>query len=119
MTNQQLFITIDWQEQGPMQDDLQRLWKKGRKICTPDNYPQRLDCHNPECEGGGFEIGARISALLASGEDSEQNSLICSNAIHKDRNKRCLHTIFYSISCVQPFQRGAKRRTIVVEEKSD
>jgi hypothetical protein len=101
-----------------MQDDLQRLWKKGRKICGPDDYPQKLPCHNPKCEGGGFEIGDRIAALLSSGDDSDQNSLICTNAIHKDRNKRCLHTIFYSISCVHPFQRG-KRRVVVVAENSD
>ncbi|MEW5959186.1 MAG: hypothetical protein AB1801_15765 [Chloroflexota bacterium] len=118
MTTQQTFITIDWQEQGPIQDDMQRLWKKGRKICTPDDYPQQLPCHNPECAGGGFEIGARIAALLASGESTEQNSLICINAIHKDRDKRCLHTIFYSISCVHPFQRSQRRAT-VADKKSD
>lgn len=118
MTIQQFFITIDWQEQGPMRDDLQRLWKKGRKICAPNDYPQKLECHNPDCDDGGFEIGDRISALLSSNVDSEQNSLICTNAIHRDRNKRCLHTIFYSISCVHPFQRG-QRRPVIVEEHID
>jgi len=118
VANQQIFITIDWQEQGPLQDDMQRLWQKGRKICTPDDYLTTLHCHNPNCEGGGFEIGDRISALLVSGANTEQNSLICSNAIHKDRDKRCLHTIFYSINCIHPFQRG-KRHVVVVDKSLD
>jgi hypothetical protein len=36
---------------------------------------------------------------------SEQNSLICINAMPKEGRKRCMHTIIYSISCVLPFQR--------------
>lgn len=104
-TKKPVYITLDWQEQGPLETSGQRLWKKGRQVCTPDDYPQRLPCNNPDCENGGFEIGSRIAALLASGKDSEQNSLICRNAIHEDRSRRCLHTIIYSIACIRPYQR--------------
>jgi hypothetical protein len=100
-----VYITLDWQEQGPLETSGRRLWRKGRKVCTPTDYPQLLPCNNPECENGGFDIGDRIAALLASGKDSEQNSLICRNAISEDRSKRCLHTIIYSIACIRPYQR--------------
>ncbi len=106
MINQKhVYIILDWQEQGPMENTGRRLWRKERKVCTPDNYPKKIPCHNPDCEEGGFEIGDRVAALITSGKSSEQNSLICSNAIHEDRSKRCLHTIIYSITCVLPYQR--------------
>jgi hypothetical protein len=98
-------INLEWQERGPMEDNGQRSWRKGRKVCTPDNYPELLPCHNPKCECGGFEIGKRITELLASRKFSEENSLICVNAIHEDRNKRCLHTIIYTITAVSPYRR--------------
>jgi hypothetical protein len=102
-----VFITLDWIEQGPLDPATgQRFWQKGRKICTPTEYPQRLLCHNPGCEDGGFEIGEKIAALLKSGMDSEQNSLVCLNAVHEDRAKRCLHIILYSIICIYPYRRG-------------
>jgi hypothetical protein len=104
------YITFDWLEQGPLDSITgQRLWRKGRKVCTPMEYPQRLLCGNPKCEDGGFEISDRIAALLASGIDSEQNSLICTNAMPEDRAKRCLHTILYSIVCIYPYRRGTAR----------
>lgn len=100
-----VYITLEWQEQGPMEMTGQRLWREDRKVFTHANYPQTLPCHNPNCEEGGFEIGDRIAALLDSGKMSEQNSLICRNAIHTDRNRRCQHTILYSITCILPYQR--------------
>jgi hypothetical protein len=51
-----------------------RLQKQGRQV-TAQEYPQELACHNPECQDGGFDIGERITALLASKEYYEQNSL--------------------------------------------
>jgi hypothetical protein len=98
-------INLEWQERGPLEDNGQRLWRKGRKVCTPSDYPEKLPCHNPQCECGGFEIGKRIAELLASRKFSEENSLICTNAIHEDRNKRCLHTIIYTITAVSPYRR--------------
>lgn len=107
MTSQRpVYITLEWQEQGPIETTGRRLWREERMVFTPYDYPEQLPCSNPECEDGGFEIGDRISALLASGKASEQNSLVCRNAIYyKDRTKRCLHTIIYSITCVRPYQR--------------
>ncbi len=104
-TPKPVYITLDWQEQGPLEASGRRLWRKGRKVCTPTDYPKLLPCNNPKCENGGFEIGDRIANLLASYQDSEQNSLICRNAIHEDRSKRCLHTIIYSIACIRPYER--------------
>lgn len=110
MINQKhVYVTLSWQEQGPMETSGHRLWREDRKVFTATNYPDRLACHNPHCEDGGFDIGDRIAALLNSGKSSEQNSLICRNAIHHDRSKRCLHTIIYSISCVLPYQRETPR----------
>jgi hypothetical protein len=100
-----VYITLEWQEQGPLETTGRRLWREERMVCTPYDYPKELPCSNPECQGGGFEIGDRIAALLASGKNSEQNSLVCRNAIYKDRTKRCLHTIIYTITCVRPYQR--------------
>jgi hypothetical protein len=58
MINQkQIYITIEWQEQGPMENSGHRLWREDRKVYTHLNYPDRLECHNPDCEDGGFEIG--------------------------------------------------------------
>lgn len=106
MTSQRpVYITLEWQEQGPLETTGRRLWREGRKVCTPYDYPELLSCSNPECEDGGFEIGDRIAALLDSGKSAEQNSLVCRNAIDKDRTKRCLHTIIYTISCVRPYRR--------------
>jgi len=93
-------INLEWQERGPIEDNGQRLWQKGRRVCVPSDYPEKLPCHNPNCEGGGFEIGGRIAGLLASRNFSEENSLICMNAINEDRDKRCLHTIIYTITTV-------------------
>jgi hypothetical protein len=110
MTRQtSVYITLDWQEQGPLEISGHRLWQKGRQVCTPGDYPQRLPCHNPECIGGGFDIGERVAKLLDSGKDSEQNSLICRNAINEDRSQRCLHTIIYSIACIRPYDRQNTR----------
>jgi hypothetical protein len=110
MINQkQIYITIEWQEQGPMETSGHRLWREDRKVYTHLNYPDRLECHNPDCEDGGFEIGDRVAALLDSNKLSEQNSLICINAMPKEGRKRCMHTIIYSISCVLPFQRERPR----------
>jgi hypothetical protein len=105
MSQRPVYITVEWQEQGPLDTPGSRLWREDRLVCTPYDYPELLPCSNPECEGGGFEIGDRIAALLASGRNSEQNSLVCRNAIDNDRNKRCLHTIIYSITRVSPYQR--------------
>jgi hypothetical protein len=95
----QVYFVIQWQEQGPLDARGRRLWRKDQAVCTIEDYPRVLSCHNPKCEGGGFEIGDKIVALQASEETNEQNSLICRNAIHKDHNKRCLHIIAYSITC--------------------
>jgi hypothetical protein len=100
-----MVINLEWQEWGPLGDSGQRSWQKGRMVCTPDNYPERLPCHNPNCENGGFEIGERISTLLVSRNFSEENSLICLNAVHEDRAKRCLHTIIYTITVVSLYRR--------------
>ncbi len=106
MVNQKhIYITLTWQEQGPMEHNGRRHWQEDRKVFTSANYPKKLPCHNPDCKEGGFEIEDRITDLLDSGQNSEQNSLICSNAIHEKRDQRCLHTIIYSITCVRPFQR--------------
>lgn len=118
MTSQRhVYLTIDWQEQNVLDDTNRRqVWKKDRIVCPPNEYPQLLPCSNPNCKDGGFEIGDRIAALLASGKDSEQNSLICRNAIHQDRDKRCLHTIIYSVACIRPYQRERSQSpTIVVK----
>jgi hypothetical protein len=96
---------MEWQEQGPLDITGRRLWRQERKVCTIEDYPRLLPCHNPACGGGGFNIGDKIVALLASGENNEQNSLICLNAIHEDRSKRCLHIVAYSIACIRPHQR--------------
>jgi hypothetical protein len=100
-----IYITLEWQEQGPLETPGSRLWHEGRMVCTPYDYPEQLPCSNPECTDGGFEIGDRIAGLLASGNTSDQNSLVCRNAIVSDRTKRCLHTIIYSITRVRPYQR--------------
>ncbi|MFN8454770.1 MAG: hypothetical protein U0401_08900 [Anaerolineae bacterium] len=102
---QQVYLTIEWQEHGPLDASGRRLWRRERKVYTIENYPQRLPCHNPDCEDGGFEIGEKIAELLASGENETQNSLICLKAIHQAGQKRCLHVITYAIACVRPFQR--------------
>lgn len=103
--SKQVYITIEWQEQGPLEASGRQLWLKERKVCALDDYPKRLPCNNPQCEDGGFDIGDKIATLLESGENNEQNSLICRNAINKDRTKRCLHIITYSIACIRPYQR--------------
>lgn len=106
MTSQRpIYITLEWQEQGPLETTGRRLWHDGRTVCTPFDYPEVLPCSNPECEDGGFEVGERIANLLASNKDTEQNSLVCRNALCKDRAKRCLHTIIYSVTRVRPYQR--------------
>lgn len=102
---QQVFLKIDWQEHGPAAASGQRLWRRERKVCTFEDYPQRLPCHNPACADGGFEIGEKIAELLASGESDVQNSLICRQATPQAGQPRCLHVITYSITCVRPFQR--------------
>lgn len=105
-TQTTVYIVLDWQEEGPLDFATgQRIWLKGRRVCTPTNYAMRLPCSNPECVGGGFEVGDRIAAMLAQNLDKEQNSLICSNAIHEDRAKRCLHIIRYLITCIYPYRR--------------
>jgi len=96
-----VYITLDWQEQGPMDDNGRRPQWTGREV-SARNYPKSLACHNSECENGGFDIGSKIAALLTSGETFEQNSLVCRNAVNPNRNKRCTHTISYSISCIYP-----------------
>jgi hypothetical protein len=107
MTSQRhVYITIDWQEQNIIDDTNRReVWDKERQVCPSNGYPEILPCSNPNCQEGGFEIGDRIRALLSSGKDSEQNSLICRNAINPNRDERCLHTIIYSIACIRPYQR--------------
>lgn len=111
MPNQRaIYITVTWQEKGPLRTKGNRLWQKGRQVCKLADYPEKVPCSNPKCEGGGFKIGDRIAALIASGEYNEQNSLICSNAIYHDRTKRCLHIILYSITCIRPFQRETSSR---------
>ena len=105
MSQRPVYITLEWQEQGPLDTPGSRLWRDDRMVCTPYDYPDQLSCSNPDCEDGGFEIGERIADLLDSNKNSEQNSLVCRNAIDSDRNKRCLHTIIYSITCVRPYQR--------------
>jgi hypothetical protein len=107
----ELYITLEWQEEGPLDTSGRRLQKQGRQV-TAQEYPQELACHNPECQDGGFDIGERITALLASKEYYEQNSLVCRNAIHPDRSRRCLHTIKYSISCIYPHGREEPRHTV-------
>jgi hypothetical protein len=97
----QVYITIDWQELGPVDRSGRRLWRRERKVYTCEDYPEILPCNNSNCEAGGFNIGDRIAALLASGESYEQNSLVCCNAVHKDPDKRCLHVIAYSIACIR------------------
>lgn len=104
-SRQQLFITIDWQEYGPLDSSGQRLWRRERLACSGESYPQRLPCHNPACAAGGFEIGEKIAELLASGEQDAFNSLICRQATPQAGQTRCLHVITYSITCVRPFQR--------------
>jgi hypothetical protein len=99
------FITLSWQELVPPKHHGYRLWGKERKIYSPIEYPEELPCNNPECQGGGFSIGDRIFDLLISDQDGEQNSLICRNAIHQDRTKRCLHTILYSIAHIRPYNK--------------
>ncbi len=113
----QIYITIDWQEQGPMKTNGHRLWREDRKVYTYATYPQKLACHNPSCKDGGFEIGDRVATLLESGQLSEQNSLICTNAIPQKGHERCMHTIIYSITCVLPFQRENPRGKTVVARK--
>jgi hypothetical protein len=101
---EQVYITMEWQEQGPLDAAGRRLWRKERRVCTTEDYPWVLSCNNPNCEEGGFDIGDKIVALLVSGGNNEQNSLICRNAVHTDRNKRCLHIITYSIACIRLYQ---------------
>ena len=96
-----VYITLDWQEHGPMDAYGHRPEWRGREVSMRD-FPAKLSCHNPRCEKGGFDIGDKIAALLTSRESFEQNSLVCSNAINPDRAKRCTHTISYSISCIYP-----------------
>jgi hypothetical protein len=103
---------MEWQEQGPLKTT-GRHWRKERKVYTNEDYPWILPCNNPDCEQGGFDIGTRIAALLASAKNQEQNSLVCHNAIHQDRSKRCLHIIAYSIACIRPYQRQKSRRAAV------
>jgi len=101
---QRVYITIEWQEYGPLDSPGRRLWWRERRICTIENYPQYLPCHNPDCEEGGFEIGEKINELLASTNNEAQNSLICFKAMRKERQKRCSHVITYSIVCILPYQ---------------
>lgn len=113
-----VFIILVWHEEGRSSTGMGRvLYRKERKTHTSTDYPRRLPCSNPNCQGGGFDIGDRISTLLTSGLDDEQNSMICSNAINPNRAKRCLHTIRYTITCVYPYQRqrpGATLRQPIV-----
>jgi hypothetical protein len=113
MTSQRpVYVTVEWQEQGPLETPGSRLWREDRLVCTPYDYPEMLPCSNPQCQGGGFEIGERIAALLASDKASEQNSLVCRNAIDTDRSRRCLHTIIYSITRVSPYQRQKPEKAV-------
>jgi hypothetical protein len=104
-SQEKIFLVVEWLERGTMGVNGDRIQYSGRKVSTVDDFPRILPCHNPECEGGGFEIGRKISSLLRSGQYNEQNSLVCINAIGKRNSKRCLHTIFYSIARVLPYQR--------------
>lgn len=104
-----VYVILEWQEQGPMEANGQRMWQQNRRVCTVDDYPDRLACHNPNCQNGGFEIGDKIIEFLNSGKESAQNSLICNNAVRQGRSSRCLHTILYSLTRVLPYDR-AKRR---------
>ncbi len=106
------FIVLDWHEKGFNSITKHERPRNNRQVFTYLEYPTRLPCSNPDCEDGGFEIGERIAALLASGNDDEQNSLICRNAIHPDRAKRCLHAIRYTISCIYPYQRQRPDATL-------
>lgn len=111
MIDQVVYINLEWREEGP--EDVatgEHLVKQVRKVCTSTEYPRRLPCSNPHCENGGFEIGEKIEALLVSDVDSEQNSLVCINAMHEDRANRCLHTILYSLICIFPHPKETKRR---------
>lgn len=112
-----VYITIEWQEQGPLETPGSRLWREDRVVCTPYDYPDLLPCSNPDCQDGGFEIGDRVAALLASDKNTEQNSLVCRNAIDTDRSRRCLHTIIYSITRVSPYQRQ-KPEKVVLDNKA-
>ena len=103
MNNEPIFLVVEWMEQGTMDVTGGRFTRQGRMVCTPSDYPEKLACHNPDCKGGGFVIGSRIANLLSSERDSDHNSLICTNAIHQDRTKRCLHTIMYSITRIRPY----------------
>jgi hypothetical protein len=105
-----VYITVEWQEQGPLETPGSQLWREERMVCTPYDYPEILPCSNPNCEDGGFEIGDRVAELLGSGKVSDQNSLVCRNAIDNDRSKRCLHTIIYSITRVRPYQRNKSQK---------
>jgi hypothetical protein len=101
-----VYITIDWQEQHIVGNTNRRqVWDKERQVCIVDECVDILPCSNPNCVGGGFEIGGRIRRLLISGKENEQNSMICRNAVHADPTKECSHTIVYSIVCIRPFQR--------------
>ena len=99
-----MVITVEWQERGPKQTNGQQLIYQGREICTPSDYPKILTCHNPDCEYGGFEIGTKIADLIDSRKRSDENSLVCTNAVHEDRDKRCIHTIIYTIACISPYR---------------
>jgi hypothetical protein len=105
-----VYITVEWQEQGPLETPGSQLWREERMVCTPYDYPEILPCSNPNCEDGGFEIGDRVAELLDSGKISDQNSLVCRNAIDNDRSRRCLHTIIYSITRVRPYQRNRSQK---------
>lgn len=110
MPKREVYITLDWREEGPLDAVTgHRFWQKDRKVFSTTKRLKRLPCHNPDCQNGGFEIGPRIAAFLATGADTEQNSLICVNALHADRAKRCLHTILYSINCIYPHRRYTAR----------
>jgi len=107
MIDQVVYINLEWREEGPLDVATgERLLRQNRKVCTSTEYPRRLPCSNPQCENGGFEIGEKIEALLVSDVDNDQNSLVCINAAHEDRAKRCLHTILYSLICIFPHRRG-------------
>lgn len=118
MSERGVYITLEWREEGPVDANTnQRFWQKERKVYAFTDYPNQLLCHNPNCQNGGFAIGPKIAALLASDIDTEQNSLICINALHADRAKRCLHTIVYSLVCVYPYRRGTIREKLFIRIK--
>jgi hypothetical protein len=94
------YITLVWQEYG----EQHQLCEQQRQVYVAGEHPSRLSCSKPVCKDGGFEIGERIDNLLTAGYGNEQNSLICRNAIHPDRTKRCRHTIIYSIARICPLQ---------------